>query len=150
MADAADKKYPLVTFQFFLELDGVSWAQFRECSGLSSEHEVIENKAVSKDGHDFVGKMPGRLKWGDISLKRGMTSEMDIWKWRKQVEDGKIAAARKNGSIVLYDYDFKEVARWNFKNAWPSKAAGPSLNAGSSEAAVEELTLVHEGIERVK
>ena len=57
----------------------------------------------------FVLKMPGRLKWGDLSLKRGMTSQMDMWKWRKDVEDGKIDKARKNGSIVMYDYDFKEV-----------------------------------------
>lgn len=147
--NAASKRDILVTFQFHLELDGVEWGHFREVSGLSSEHEVIESKEV-KAGKDYVLKMPGRLKWGDLSLKRGMTSQMDMWKWRKEVEDGKIDKARKNGSIVMYDYDFKEVARWNFKNAWPSKAAGPSLNAASSEAAVEELTLVHEGIERVK
>ncbi len=146
---AKDKRDLLVVFQFTLELDGVEWAHFSEVSGLSSEHEVIERKEVNK-GKDFVLKMPGRLKWGDISLKRGMTSQMDIWKWRKDVEDGKIKAARKNGSIVMYDYDHSEVARWNFKNAWPSKAQGPSLNTGTSEAAIEELTLVHEGIDRVK
>ena len=147
---AASKRDILVTFSWFLELDGVAWGQFRECSGLSSEHEIIEAKLTSKGGKDFVYKTPGRLKWGDITLKRGMNAEMDIWKWRKDVEDGKIDKARKNGSIVMYDYDFKEVARWNFVQAWPSKASGPSLNTGSSDAAIEELTLVHEGIERVK
>ena len=37
--------------------------------------------------------------------------------------------------------------RWNVKNAWPTKWTGPNLDAGGSEASIETLELVHEGIE---
>jgi len=73
---------------------------FTEVSGIGSETEVVEHKVVTKDGKsDFVQKIPGRLKWGDITLKRGITSELDVYSWRKLVEDGKVATARANGSI---------------------------------------------------
>jgi phage tail-like protein len=122
---------------------------FTEVSGLGSEHEIIEHKVVDESGHDLVMKIPGRLKWTDITLKRGITSNMDIWDWRKQVEDGDVQGARKNGSIVMYDQSYSQVARWNFANAWPSKVTGPSLNAQNNEFGIEEMVIVHEGIERV-
>jgi phage tail-like protein len=58
--------------------------------------------------------------------------------------------ARKNGSIILYNYDLKEVARYNFTNGWPSKVAGSGLQATGNEVAVEEVVIVHEGLTRVK
>ena len=93
-------------------------------------------------------KIPGRLKWGDITLKRGITSSMDLWKWRKVVEDGKVTEARRNGSIVMFDQELNEQARWNFLPAWPSKISGPAPKADGNEIVLEELTLVHEFIER--
>jgi len=139
---------PLQGFHFGLEVQGAVSGYFTEISGLGSETEIIDHKVVTKDGHEVIQKIPGRLKWGDITLKRGVTSEMDMWKWRKLVEDGKIADARKNGSIIAYDQEFQEVARWNFVRAWPSKINGPQLQADSNNITVEELTIVHEGIIR--
>jgi phage tail-like protein len=105
---------------------------------------------VDQSGRDVVQKIPGRLEWGDITLSRGITSNMDFWKWRKQVEDGKVAEARKNGSIIMYDQTNTEVARWNFVRGWPSKLDGPSLSSEGNEVSVESLTIVHEGIVREK
>ena len=140
-------KDPLVAFHFFVEAGDVQGA-FRDCSGLGSESDVVEYKYADKDGKSLVRKVPGRTKWENIVLKRGITDDMNIWKWRKQVEDGQVESARRNGSVVLYDQSNKEVARWNFKEAWPSKVTGPQLNAQGNEIAIEELTLVHEGIVR--
>jgi len=39
------------------------------------------------------------------------------------------------------------VARWQLRRAWPAKWEGPSLDAKTSEVAIETLELVHEGIE---
>src|SRR5215510_11354582 len=91
---------PLVSFHFVLDLGGKATGYFTECSGLGSEHEVIEHKVVDSRGKDLVQKLPGRMKWQDISLKRGITKEMDIWQWRKMVEDGDVEGARRNGSII--------------------------------------------------
>lgn len=144
-----DREDPLVGCQFSLEIQGVISGYFTEVGGLGSEHEIVEHKVVDKNGHDMVMKIPGRLKWSDITLKRGITSSMDVWDWRKQVEDGDVQGARKNGSVVMYDQSYSQIARWNFSNAWPSKVSGPSLNAQNNEFGIEEMVIVHEGIERV-
>jgi phage tail-like protein len=48
----------------------------------------------------------------------------------------------------MFDQEFNEVARWNFTSGWPSKVSGPSPKADGNEVGIEELTIVHEGIER--
>lgn len=142
---------PLVSFMFALDVGGGTITGFfTEVSGLGSETEVVEHKQVTPKGIDIVKKIPGRLKWQDITLKRGITSSMDLWEWRKMVEDGKVESARKEGSVIMYDQALKEVGRWNFTKAWPSKVTGPSLQADSNAVGVEEITIVHEGIERKK
>jgi phage tail-like protein len=140
---------PLVGSSFSLEVQGVIQGFFTEVSGLGSEHEIIEHKVVDEKGHDLVQKIPGRLKWGDITLKRGITKNLDVWDWRKQVEDGKVTEARSNGSIIMYNQEGTEVARWNFEKAWPSKVSGPSLKSDSNDLGIEEMVIVHENIERV-
>jgi phage tail-like protein len=139
---------PLVSYHFHVEIDGITQAQFKECSGLGSSSDVVEYKESVK-GATVYRKQPGALKWNDITLKRGISDVMELWAWRKQIEQGKIAEARKNGSIVLYDQADKEIARWNFKDGWPSKLSGPSVKADTSDVAIEELTITHEGMERV-
>ncbi len=140
---------PLVSFNFGLEIMGKATGFFTEVSGLGSETEVTEHKVIGPNGLQIVKKVPGRLKWENITLKRGITSSLDIWMWRKEVEEGSFETARVNGSIVMYDQTGGEVARWNFENAWPSKVTGPSPKADSNEIGVEELVIVHEYITRV-
>lgn len=141
---------PLTGYHFYLELDGLVEAQFRECSGLDSESNIIEFKEAGKGGVTVIKKVPGELKWSNIVLKRGVTGDMKLWEWRKQVEDGDVDKARKNGSIVLYDQRNSEIARYNFEAGWPSKITGPQLNANNNDIAIEEVTIAHEGLKRVK
>jgi len=137
----------LTTFSFNVELDGVDIGRFKEASGVESETEIIEYKEVEK-GKMIIRKVPGAMKWSDITLKKHIDSSADLWDWRKQVEEGKIDDARRNGSIVLYDSTHSEVARWNFAEGWPSKWKGADLNAGEDQVAVEEITITHEGLTR--
>jgi phage tail-like protein len=146
----ARKTDPLVGFHYGVEVQGVVKGYFTECSGLGSEHEVIEHKVIDEKGHEIVQKIPGRLKWQDITLKRGITDAMDIWDWRKKVEDGDMEGARHNGSIKMFDQNLQEVARWDFERAWPLKVTGPQLQSDSNAFGVEELVITHEGLKRVK
>jgi phage tail-like protein len=141
---------PLVGFHFTLEVSGKVTGYFTEIGGMGSEHELIEHKVVNATGIEIVQKIPGRLKWGDITLKRGITSQMDMWAWRKMVEDGNIVGARANGSITMLDEALKPVAQWDFVNGWPTKVTGPSLTSDSNAFGVEEMTIAHEGIIRIK
>ena len=144
------KKDQLASYTFMLEVDGIAEATFRECSGLDSESQVIESKETGSKGPTVIKKLPGALKWGDIVLKRGYTDDMKLQEWRTKTVDGKLTDMRKNGSIVIYDYENKEVLRWNFVNGWISKLQGPSLNAGGNDVAIESITIVHEGLTRIK
>jgi len=134
-------------YTFKIEIDGQVIAQFKEVSGPSSEVQVIEHRENNLQGKEVIKKLPGQKKWGDITLKRGKTDNKVIWEWHRLVMDGKIDEARKNGSIVLYDYAGGEISRYNFVNAWPSKASLGSLQAGGNDVLMEEVTLVIEGLE---
>ena len=94
-------------------------------------------------------KVPGRMKWNNITLKRGITDVMDMWDWRGKVEQGDVKGARTNGSITMYDQNAEALARWDFVEAWPSKITGPTYNATNNEIGIEEMEIVHNGYKRV-
>jgi phage tail-like protein len=133
---------PYKAFNFIVEINGISSAGFAECCGLSTETDVIEYR---EGGDSTVRKLPGLNKYTNITLKRGMTSNRDLWNWRKKIIDGDID--RRNGAIVLLDDDRTEVARFKFRAGWPCKWEGPHLNAKASEVAIETLEIAHEGLE---
>ena len=145
-----DREDPLVGFHFALDVQGQINGYFTECSGIGSESETAEQKVVNTKGVQVVLKIPGRLKWGDITLKRGVTSDLELWKWRKMIEDGDVKGARKNGSIIMFDQTLTAVAQWDFKNAWPSKISGPTPKSDGNDISLEEITIVHEYIVRTK
>lgn len=137
-------------FHFSIEIDGISIAQFQEVSGITSEVDVIDLKENTKDGKYIIHKVPGNRKPPTVTLKRAKSASTDLWDWYQKVYQGKIADARKHGSIVFYNYDHTEVSRYNFTNGWPSKITTSALKSGSNEIATEEVTIVCEDLERVK
>lgn len=146
----AEREDPLVAFKFGLEIEGKLSGFFATVSGIGSQSEVIENKISNPEtGETIIQKIPGRLAWTDVTLRRGVTSNVDVWDWRQAVVQGKIEDARTNCSIVAYNQGNEEIARWNFENAWPSRVTGPEMDAGSQTYMIEEITIVHEGMERV-
>lgn len=141
---------PMIGAHFEVSVGAVT-GYFTEVSGLGSESEVIDHKIMAKGAKEpIIRKIPGRLKWGDVTLKRGITKNMDFYKWRQQVEQGKVDAARLDGTIIMYDQNLTPVASWEFYKAWPSKISGPQLTSDSNAVGVEELVIVHEGIKRLK
>ncbi len=131
----------LVGGHFSVEIDGINVGNFKEVSGLNSETEVVEDRGgKDKTAH----KIPGKLRYQNIVLKRGWTGSPELWKWRKSVIDGKVE--RKSGSIILYNSEDKEMLRYNFFEGWPCKWEGPSLTGGSTETMIETVEIVHEGV----
>ncbi len=140
----------LAGYHYSIEIDGVTIAQFQEVSGLTSELDVIELKENTKDGKYVIHKLPGNRKPPTITLKRAKNASRDLWDWHQKIYEGKVSDARKNGSVVLYNYDHSEVARYNFINAWPSKVSTSSLKAGANDILMEEISIVCEELQRVK
>ncbi|MBA2676260.1 phage tail protein [Ramlibacter sp.] len=142
----ATRKDPYVNFNFLVEIDGITRAAFHEAGGLDSSIDTIEHR---EGGENItMRKLPGQVKFSNISLKWGMSDDTDLYAWHKQWADGDPAASRRNGSIVLLDRQGQEKARWNFFNAWPAKWTGPSFNAEANDIAIESLELAHEGLAR--
>lgn len=141
---------PLVVAHFMVQIDNFATGFFLEVSGLGSESEVTEHKLTDENGKDIIRKIPGRTKWSEITLKRGITANMEFYQWRQIVENGNVDEARTNGTIYALDQAGAPVAEWTFENGWPSKVSGPSLKSDSNDIGVEEITIVHEGIERVQ
>ncbi len=139
---------PLVVFNFSLEIGDKLVGYFTECSGIGSEHDVVERQYVDKNGHSFIRKVPGILKYNNVSMKRGITTDLKIWEWRADVEKGDMSKARQNCTIRMFDRKFKEAAVWHFTNAWPSKVSGPDLSSDGNDFGVEEIEFVHEGFYR--
>ena len=139
-----ERKDPFRAFNFLVEIDGITRAAFRECSGLDSTQDPIEYR----EGGEALTtrKLPGLVKYSNISLKRGITDDAELWAWRKTAMDGKVQ--RKNGSIILLDEAGAEKLRWNFVNGWPTKWTGPSFNATGNEVAIESLDIAHEGVSK--
>ena len=133
---------PYNGYNFFVEWDGIIHAGFQECSGLDS----TQNAGEYREGTDplTMRKLPGLVSYSNITLRRGITNNDELWKWRSTLMSGK--AERKNVSIVLLDDQAQEKIRWNLINCWPTTWNGPSFNATSNEAAIETLELAHEGI----
>jgi phage tail-like protein len=134
---------PFSSFLFRVEIDGITQGHFRECTGLGSSVEVIENP---EGGKGQVSKMPGRIKYPNIVLKWGLTDSTELYEWHRAALQGTIQ--RKHGSIVQLDFQGNEKARWDFTDGWPTKWDGPSFNAGGSDLSVETLEIAHEGVER--
>jgi phage tail-like protein len=147
MPETGRRVDPYGTYNFLVEIDGISRAAFQECSGFDSTIDVIEHR----EGGDNTTprKLPGLTKYSNLVLKWGMTSDRELYEWHRQAVLGNVQ--RKSGSIVLYDNSQSiEVGRWNFYDAWPTKYDGPDLNAEGTDVAIETLELAHEGIERIK
>lgn len=138
---------PLVGFQFALDVNGMT-GYFTEVSGIGSENSVVTHKVVTPEGKEVTLQIPGRVEWGEITLKRGLTTNIEFWDWREKVVTGLVAEARVDCTITMFDREYSPVVTWNIINAWPSKISGPQIAADSNDFTIEELTLVHEGLYR--
>jgi phage tail-like protein len=134
---------PHGNFNFRVEIENTSVASFAECTGLSSQVDVIEYR---EGGDPTIRKLPGIRRFGDITLKRGITTSNELQGWHANVLNG--VPDRRNGSVILLDDAGQEVVRWNFFNAFPRKWEGPDLRGEGHEVAIETLTLSCEGLER--
>ncbi|MDP9074552.1 MAG: phage tail protein [Actinomycetota bacterium] len=153
------KSDPLIGTNFFLEIKGSVVDTLSEVSGLEVEIEVADVVQRSTAGHLIQNKAYSKPKLsGEITLKRIApldATKDEMWKWFNDIRDKGMpangrGAERKDGSVVIYDTTMKEIARWNFYKAFPTKIAQDSLTIGSNDPISETITLVHEKLERKK
>lgn len=133
------------SYNFVLDIQNVTAGYFTEVSGLNISVEAISYREGGAAAS--VRKLPGRVEYGDVTLKWGMSDSTELWTWLMGVVNGTVE--RKEISIILLKPDGQqENTRWNLHNTWPRAWRGARLDAMGQEVALESLTLVHEGIER--
>lgn len=135
---------PYGGYNFSIELDGITRAGFRECSGL----ENSQNAGEYREGTDrnlSVRKIPGLVTHSDITLSRGVTGDSALWAWREKALKGSVE--RHDISITLLDDLGQPKITWNLYECWPTSWTGPSFNATADELAIEQLVLACERVE---
>ena len=141
-----DRVDPYRTFRFRVEIDGVKQAGFNECTFADTSTEAIEYREGNEP--PIFRKLSGLTKYGNITLKWGITDSMDLYKWRQQIIDKGAQGARKNMSIILIDEAGMDKARWNIVQAWPVKYDPTDFNAKNNDVGIETLEIAHEGFTR--
>ena len=144
---SAARNDPFAAYNFIVEIDNIAKAAFSEVYGLVVEVEVVDYREGNEPS-PAVRKLPGLTKYSNITLKRGYTPDLSLWKWMKSVLDGQ--AVRAGVAITLLNSQRQPAARWTVRQAWPCRYEGPTLNSTGNDVAVETLELCHEGLERVE
>jgi phage tail-like protein len=140
----AARRDPFPGFDFLVEIDGIATAGFQEVSGLEGSIDVIEYREGA-DLSPAARKLPGIVRYANVTLERGLTESRDLYEWWHAVASGK--PDRRSAAIILLDRERNPVRRWLLRETWPVRYAISSLDAGTSALAIEALELAHEGFE---
>ncbi|MEW6218527.1 MAG: phage tail protein [Thermodesulfobacteriota bacterium] len=150
---ATFRETPYSAFNFLVELisgQGTEvQAGFSEVSGLNAEVTVAEYRRGNAPVN-YVTKVPGIHKAGDVTLKRGIIGAQNIYDWLEATRAGRLAEAKREIVVKLLSEDRAETAvSWKLRGAMPLKWTGPTLTAkGGGDVAIEELVLSVETIEQ--
>jgi phage tail-like protein len=123
-------------YSFRVEIDGISVASFKKAGPLKSTQEVIEE---NEGGSLSPQKDPGKIKYEDITLERGVTDNEELWSWYKTFIDGN--GEKKDLAIVQTDRAGTEIRRWEIFEAFPTEFQAGDWDADASENTVEMMTL---------
>ena len=134
--------------KFVFSVEGLTIGAFTEVSGLSVSIDVEE---LAEGGQNqYTHKLPGRMKWPNLVLKRGITETDNLFQWLATSSGDGFAGAgnkieRRTGRVELRDAAGRTVRKWEFTGAYPVKWSGPKLAASARDLAVEELEVCHSG-----
>lgn len=136
---------PYRNFRYRVEIDGLDAGGFSEVSGFDMTFDVAEYR----QGDDTMitpHKLPGLVKYGNITLKWGTSDNMVLYNWLQDIHAGTIE--QRTLTITLLTEDGSPGASWRVINAWPVKYTAPDFNATASEVAMESIEMAHEGLTR--
>jgi phage tail-like protein len=151
MANKADETiiYPFTAFNFSVEINKIGEAKqlcaaaFSECDGLEMTMEVKTIREGGNNGKQI--RLTGPLTYGQLTLKRGMTANFDLWDWVTATQ--RDPSLRANAEVVLLAPDrTTERARFMLSRCLPIKLKAPPLNAKDGMVAIEELQLAYESL----
>jgi phage tail-like protein len=147
MTDA--ERYPFTTFNFAVEISvpGISTeichAAFQECDGLEMTMEVKTIREGGNNGQQI--RLNGPVSYGQLSLKRGMSPNFDLWRWFSVALASGKERTRGEAIVVLFAPDgTTERARFQLSRCLPIKLKAPALNGKDGTIAIEEMQIAYE------
>ncbi len=124
----------------------VCGGSFSEVSGLEF---TMAPKKIAEGGRNWGEiQRSGPTTFSAVVLKRGVTDNRDLHQWFDIVTRKANYGVRLNGQIEVFPPHGMEkpLFTWTLINVLPVKLKAPDLSATASQAAIEELHLVHEGL----
>jgi phage tail-like protein len=116
-------------------------AGFAECDGLEM---TMEPKTWREGGNNQSQiHRVGPVSYGNLTLKRGMSNNLDLWKWFALSTGNDSRSLRASGVILVCDAAHRPTLRYTLYDCLPLKIKAPALNARDGIVAVEELQLVY-------
>src|SRR2546426_2208678 len=98
---------PFTTFRFILEVSVPKMPGNSPllCAGTFSEIDglemSIEPKTIREGGRNAVPvHLIGPVSYGQVTLKRGMTENFDLWRWFKYVTSGGHRGVRPDADLI--------------------------------------------------
>lgn len=136
-----------LNFRVSIQLEGESAplceAAFAECAGLETSVEV-ETIRQGGDNQRQIHLM-GPVSYGTLSLKRGMTADMGLWRWLDRVIGDGETQLRARTTVEMLSADHRDVrATFELDGCVPTRLRAPSLSATEGIVAVEELEVAYE------
>ncbi|HEX5165942.1 MAG TPA: phage tail protein [Thermomicrobiales bacterium] len=148
----ANEEYPFTTFNFEVQIEipdaaglGVSSplcnSEFAEVDGLEM---TMEPKTLREGGNNTRQvHLIGPTSYGNLTLKRGMTTNQDIWVWFQSVINNTRPGSLATGVILMKDGAGTPVVRYTISDCLPIKLKAPALNAKDGILAIEELQIAY-------
>ena len=131
---------PLGELAFKIEIPGRAIGRFAECTGLAVEYDVTEY--AEGGNNEFVHHLRGRVRYPNVTLRRGVTYEDALLNWFYAVEK---PSQRPTLTIVLLNPLGATIRHFALRGALPVRWTGPDASSHGSGAATESLEIAHEG-----
>ena len=138
------RRDPYLNFNFVVDFGGKEAAGFSEVELPEGRIETIEYREGS-DPTTAARRLPGRVHYSNIVLKRGLAGDTELYDWWRSVRDG--SGLRRDVAISLLDEQRNPVQRWLVRDAWPVRLAYGTLAGLGNDVAVETLELAYESFE---
>jgi len=137
--------WPMPKFRFEVDLGpSITKVAFQEVSGMDVENQVIEYRDSNSPLFSTM-KMPGIVKYGNVTMKRGVfVNDNTFWNWHQQISMNTVK--RVPVIIRLLDEAGGVTMQWTLNNAWPTKITSTDLKSDGNEVAVDTIEIAHEQI----
>jgi phage tail-like protein len=145
----AGSVFPPVSFHFKVEVSGFAGeAGFQTVDGLNAS--IPDTMVVEEGGENtFTHRLPTRIKYGDLTLKRGMLIGSALIGWFNDAIQN-FSFDPRDVTVTLLTAEHTPLEQWVFRNAWPKDWKVESFDAmAGTKLATETIVLSYQFFYRV-